>query len=173
MTIFVRNWPSANEREYVEVHFERIAGRSMLVMFRPPQPASGGLPAVPRILLDSIGPQDDPPAEIVEIVSTFDVWAMTDSNAVGGACSTKTGQWVCNPTFRDYSLVLGVERGGTRRAQRYTGLNESTGNTTARALGDFVFAWSRKRAGSAPRSGSDQGDVRRVPATHPLERRFE
>lgn len=154
MKIFVRNWPSENVSEYVQVDFKRIAGRSMLVMYRPAQPASGALPAEPRILLDSIGPQEDPPAEIVEIVSTFNVWAMADSNAVGGACSTKTGHWACEPTFRDYSLVLGVETAGTGRSQRYTGLNESTGNATARALGDFVFAWSRRRAGSARRSGS-------------------
>jgi hypothetical protein len=172
MKIFVRDWPSQNVSEYVQVDFERIAGRSMLVMYRPAQPASGGLPAVPRILLDSIGPQDNPPAEIVEIVSTYNVWAMTDSNAAGGACSTRTGQWVCKLTVRDYSLVLGVESGGTSRAQRYTGLNESTGNRTARALGDFVFAWSRKRAGGAARSGSDRGDARRLP-THPLEEKLE
>jgi hypothetical protein len=149
LRVFVRNWPSENVSEYVQIEFARIAGRSTLVMYRPPQPATGELPARPRILLDSIGPQDDPPAEIVEIVSTFNVWAMADSNAAGAACSTRTGKWVCNPTFGDYSLVLGVVSGGTRRSQRYTGLNESTGNEAARALGDYVFAWSRRRAGSA------------------------
>lgn len=154
MRIFVRNWPSENVSEYVQIEFKRIDAGSMLLMYRPAQPATGQLPAQPRILLDSIGPQEDPPAEIVEIVRTFNVWAMADSNAAGAACSTKTGAWVCNPTFGDYSLVLGVESGGTRRSQRYTGLDESTGNKAARALGDFVFAWSRERAGSATPSGS-------------------
>ena len=153
MRIFVRNWPSENVAEYVQVDFQRIAGRSMLVMYRPAQVATGTLPAEPRVLLDSIGPQEAPPAEIVEIVRTFDVWAMADSNAAGAACSTKTGAWVCNITSRDYSLVLGVESGGTTRSQRYTGL-EGTGNQAARALGDFVFAWSRQRAVSAAPSGS-------------------
>ena len=154
MRIFVRNWPSETVSEYVQIEYERIDGRSMLLMYRPPQPATGELPAKPRVLLDSIGPQEDPPAEIVEIVNTFNVWAMADSNAVGAACSTKTGQWVCHPTFGDYSLVLGVESGGTRRSQRYTGLDRITGNDAARALGNFVFAWSRRRAGSAARSGA-------------------
>src|SRR5690349_24841861 len=79
MKIFVRNWPNDSFSEYVQVDFERIGGRSMLVLYRPAQPAAGSLPAEPRVLLDSIGPQDDPPPEIVEIVRTFDVWAMTDS----------------------------------------------------------------------------------------------
>lgn len=153
LRIFVRNSSSGSEREYVQIIYERIDGRSMLVMFRPAQPASGGLPEQPRVLLDSIGPQEDPPAEIVEIVNTFDVWAMTDSNAAGGACSTRTGQWVCDITSNDYSLVMGVGSGGTRQSQRYTRL-ESTGNRTARALGDYVFAWSRRRAGSAPAGGA-------------------
>lgn len=154
LRIFVRNWPNANEAEYVQVVFERIAGRSMLVMYRPAQVATATLPAEPRVLLDSIGPQDDPPAEIVEIVRAFDVWAMADSNARGAACSTSTGEWVCNITVMDYSLVLGVESGGTRRSQRYTGLEGSAGNQAARALGDYVFAWSRRVAGGAARSGS-------------------
>jgi hypothetical protein len=153
MRIFVRHWPSEHVAEYVQVDFQRIGGRSMLVMYRPPQVATATLPAEPRVLLDSIGPQDDPPPEIVEIVRTFDVWAMADSNATGGACSTRTGQWACNITSGDYSLVLGVESGGTARSQRYTRL-ERTGNQTARALGDFVFAWSRRRASSAAGSGS-------------------
>ena len=149
MRIFVRNWPSETVSEYVQVDFQRIGGQSMLVLYRPAQPATGALPAEPRVLLDSIGPQDDPPPEIVEIVRSFDVWAMADSNAAGAACSTRTGEWVCHPTFRDYSLVLGVESGGTARSQRYTGLEAWSANRSARALGDFVFAWSRKRAGGA------------------------
>jgi hypothetical protein len=154
LRIFVRNSSANVTREYVQIEFERIAGRSMLLMYRPRQLNSEGQQVEPRILLDSIGPQEDVPAEIVEIVSTFNVWAMADSNAAGAACSTRTGQWVCNPTFNDYSLVLGVETVATRRSQRYTGLNTSAGNKAARALGDFVFAWSRRVAGSPAGSGS-------------------
>jgi hypothetical protein len=42
-----------------------------------------------------------------------------------------------------------VTRGGVTRAQRYTRLRESGSNKTARALGDFILAMARKRAGSA------------------------
>lgn len=136
LSIFVRNWPS----EYVEIDFRRSAAGNTLLMYRPPQPG------VPRVLLDSVGPGTQEPAEIVELLKTFDVWALADSNAVGAACSTKSGGWQCNPTFNDYSLVMAVTRGGVSRSQRYTRLAESTSSKTARALGDFVFAWSRKRA---------------------------
>jgi hypothetical protein len=135
LQIFVRDWPN----EYVEIDFRRKAGASTLVVFRPAQPGR------PRILLDSIGPNTEDPQEIVELLNTFDVWALADSNAAGAACSTKSGQWICNPTFNDYSLVMGVGRRGVSRSQRYTRLKESTSNKTARALGDFVFALSRKR----------------------------
>ena len=160
MKIFVRNWPSENVAEYVQVDFERIGGRSMMVMYRPAQPATGSLPAEPRMVLDSIGPQDEPPPEIVAIVNAFDVWAMTDSNAAGAACSTSTGSWVCHPTFRDYSLVLGVESGGAHRAQRYTGLGAWSANKRARALGDYVFEWSRRHAASATRVDLSRSEAR-------------
>ena len=144
LLIFVRDWPD----EYVEIDLKRSGGQSTLIMYRPPQVASGGLPAQPRVLIDSIGPQKEDPEEIVEMLKSFDVWAMADSNAVGAACNTKSGYWVCNPTINDYSLVMGVTRGGTTRAQRYTRLKESTSSKTARALGDFIFAWTRRVEGT-------------------------
>ena len=139
LLIFVRDWPD----DYVEIDFRRNAGESTLIMYRPAQPG------LPRILLDSIGPTREDPAEVVELLRNFDVWAMADSNAAGAACNTKSGQWICNPTFNDYSLVMAATRGGVSRAQRYTRLSESTSSKTARALGDFVFAMARKRTASA------------------------
>jgi hypothetical protein len=61
---------------------------------------------------------------------------------------------VCNPTFNDYSLVIGVTRGGVTRAQRYTRLKESTSSKTARALGDSIFAMARKRVGAKAATAS-------------------
>ena len=139
LLVFVRDWPD----DYVEIDFKRQAGGSTLIMYRPPQPG------VPRILLDSIGPVTEDPQEIVELLNSFNVWAMADSNAAGAACSTASGYWVCHPTFNDYSLVMAVEAKGTTRAQRYTALGQSGSNPTARALGDFVFAMMRKRHASA------------------------
>jgi hypothetical protein len=139
LVVFARDWPG----EYVEVDLKRDAGKSTLVIFRPPQPG------VPRVLIDSIGPNEEDPAEIVELMKRFNVWAMSDSNAVGAACSTKTGQWVCNPTSNDYSVVIYVVRGGEARSQRYTRLRESGSNATARALGDYAIAMARKRIVSA------------------------
>lgn len=179
LRIFVRAWPGEDSNEYVQVEFHRIDGRGMLILYRPAQPATGTWPAQPRLLLDSIGPQDGVPAEIVEIVNTWDVWAMTDSNAAGGACSTKTGQWACNITARDYSLVMGVGTGGTRQSQRYTGLETSTGNRAARALGDFVFAWSRRHGGgpisrysreAVARVSAGSSNPRAPRAVHPVRR---
>ena len=139
LVVFARDWPD----RYVEIDFRRHATGSTLVVFRPPQ---GG---VPRILLDSIGPVTEDPAEIVELVDTFNVWALADSNAAGAACSTRTGQWVCNPTWEDYSVVLAVWSGGTMRSQRYTRLDDRTSNWAPRALGDFAFAMMRRRESSA------------------------
>ena len=135
LAIFVRDWPD----EYVEIRLERNAGQSTLVIFRPPQPG------LPRVVIDSIGPSKDDTEEIAELLSKFDVWAMADSNAVGAACNTKSGQWICRPTFNDYSVVIGVTGGGTTRAQRYTRLRESTSSKTAHALGDYVLAMARRR----------------------------
>ena len=92
LVVFVREWPD----HYVEVDFRRQVGGSTLVIFRPQQPG------VPRILLDSIGPETEDPPEIVELMNSFDVWALADSNAAGAACSTRSGEWDCNPTFEDY-----------------------------------------------------------------------
>ena len=139
LLVFVRNWPD----DYVEIDFQRQAGGSTLIMYRPPQPG------VPRVLLDSIGPVTEDPEEIVELLNTFNVWAMADSNAVGAACITKSGQWVCHPTVNDYSLVMLVIRDGQTRAQRYTRLGESNSSRKARALGDFILAWKRRVEGSA------------------------
>ena len=155
LLIFVRDWPA----EYVEIDLTRNAAGSTLIMYRPSQAASGGQPAQPRILLDSVGPQKEDPEEIVQLMKAFDVWAMADSNAVGAACNTRGGYWNCNPTINDYSLVMAVMRGGTQRAQRYTRLKESTSNKTARALGDFIFAWKRRveaRASTKPTEGRIQ-----------------
>jgi hypothetical protein len=77
------------------------------------------------------------------------VWAMADPDAPGAACRTYQGQWTCSPTVNDYSLVMRVIIGGVTRNQRYTRLNESASNQRARALGDFVLAWARKREGTA------------------------
>jgi hypothetical protein len=139
LLVFVRDSPD----RYVEIDFQRQGGGSTLLVYHPSQPG------VPRILLDSIGPVGADPAEIVELLDTFNVWAMADSNAAGAACSTNTGQWVCHPTFNDYSLVMAVESGGTSRAQRYTRLDGIAPNKRARALGDFVFAMMRKREGGS------------------------
>ena len=135
--VFVRNWPD----DYVEIDFHRQAAGSTLLIYHPPQPG------VPRILIDSIGPSTEDPAEITELLDTFNVWAMADSNAAGAACSTRTGEWVCNPTFEDYSLVMQVISGDETRAQRYTRLGESGSNQRARALGDYVLAMMRRREG--------------------------
>jgi hypothetical protein len=137
LIVFVRNWPD----DYVEIDFKRQGATSTLIVYRPPQPG------VPRILLDSIGPVTEDPPEIVDLLDTFNVWALADSNAAGAACSTRTGQWVCNPTVEDYSVVMLVEGVGTRRAQRYTRLGQIGSNPTARALGDFVLAMMRRREG--------------------------
>lgn len=144
LQIFVR----ASQDEYVEIDFRRAGGKSTLVIFRPSQPG------IPRLLIDSIGPVTDDPAEIDQLLKHFNVWALADSNAAGAACSTKNGGWLCNPTFNDYSLAMAVTRRGDSRSQRYTRLGESSANTTARALGDFVLALSRKRVASMPLTGA-------------------
>ena len=144
LVVFVRDWPD----DYVEIDFRRQDAGSTLVVFRPPQPG------VPRVLLDSIGPVAEDPEEIVDLLDSFNVWAMADSNAAGAACSTRSGEWVCNPTFEDYSLVLAVWSGGTTRSQRYTRLGESGSNETALALGEYVFEMMRRREGWRRESAS-------------------
>jgi hypothetical protein len=126
-------------REHVQIEFTRQAGRSTLVMFE------AGPWGTPRVYIDSVGPATEDPPEIVEILNTFDIWAMADSNAAGASCNTKSGQWVCDISHHKYTLVFGVRRGGVSRSQRYTRLDQSVGNQQARALADFVSAWTRRK----------------------------
>lgn len=139
LMIFVRDWPD----DYVEIDFRRQAGGSTLVVFRPSQPG------VPRVVLDSLGPVAEDPQEIAELLDTFNVWALADSNAAGAACSTRSGQWACDITWDDYSVVMAVQARGTQRAQRYTRLGARTSGWAPRALGDYVLAMMRRRTGSA------------------------
>lgn len=144
--------------EHVQIEFTRDAGGSILLMFRP-----GPNVTAPRLMVDSIGPATEDPPEIVEILKTFDVWAMADSNAAGASCNTKSGAWVCDIRHFAYTIVMGARRGGVSRSQRYTRLNESVGNKQARALADFVVAWTRrKRQASAqpPSTPSAPGTLR-------------
>jgi hypothetical protein len=82
---------------------------------------------------------------------------MADSNAAGGSCNTKSGAWACDIRHFNYTIVMGAQRGGVSRAQRYTRLNESVGNKQARALADFVSAWTRRKrqARAQPPSSPD------------------
>jgi hypothetical protein len=99
----------------------------------------------PQIVLDSIKPGGQDPEMILQTLASFDVWALNAPNAPGAACKTVRGQRTCYITFNDYSLVMKVQSGRDVRVQRYTGLDRSTGHPSARALGDFVFAWAQKR----------------------------
>lgn len=141
LVIFVRDWPD----RYVEIALTRDAESSTFIIYRPPQPG------VPRQLIDSIGPEVRDPPEIADLLARFDVWALADSNAAGAACSTKYGFWRCEPTIEDYSVVIGVTRDGDKRAQRYTGLDDTNSTTIARALGDFVFQMAHRREAAAHR----------------------
>lgn len=82
---------------------------------------------------------------VVQMLNAFDLWALNAPDAPGAACRTVLGQRSCSITFIDYSLVMQVQSGRDVRVQRYTRLEKSTANQSARALGDFVFAWARKR----------------------------
>jgi hypothetical protein len=139
LLIFVRDL-----NEDVTLHLTRNAGGSTVVLFRQASPGR------PRIVLDSVGPgpKSQEPEEIRAMLASFDVWALNEPNAPGAACRTVNGQRSCAITLQDYSLVMQVERGGEIRVQRYTGLERSTSNKSARALADFVFAWARKREAS-------------------------
>lgn len=131
--IFVRDWPN----DFVELSLIRDAGRSTLVLFRPPGDGQ------PRMVIDSIGPGPTEPEEVRAMLDSFDVWALNAPNAPGAACRTVNGQRSCYATANDYSLVMRVESGAEVRVQRYTGLEKSTGSQSARALGDFILAWVR------------------------------
>lgn len=149
--IFARNWPT----DYVEVALIRSAGGSTTTLFRPYAPGR------PRIVLDSIGPGPEEPEEIRTILDSFDVWAMTAPDAPDGACRTVNGERNCAITVEDYSVVLRVEGGGRAWAQRYTGLEKSTGNAAARALGDLVLAWGRRHGNEPIGDGAQvQGSLR-------------
>ena len=88
----------------------------------------------------------------VRMLNSFDLWALNAPDAPGAACRTVLGQRSCAITFNDYSLVMRVQRGREVRVQRYTRLEKSTSNQSARALADFVFAWARMREGRSSSS---------------------
>ena len=98
-----------------------------------------------------LGPAVQDTDMAVRLLNSFDVWALNAPDAPGAACRTVMGQRSCSITFNDYSLVMRVQSGGQVRVQRYTRLEKSTSNRSARALGDFVFAWARMREGRAQR----------------------
>ncbi len=97
--------------------------------------------------LRPIGPALQDTDMVVRMLDSFDIWALHAPDAPGAACKTVQGQRSCTITFNDYSLVMRVQRGRQVRVQRYTGLERSTSNQSARALGDFVFEWARNREG--------------------------
>lgn len=146
--LFVRN----AAREAVELTLTRDARGNTVTLVRPdydgrrrPWRRSGRV-------LDSIGPDEqDTDNMAVRMLNSFDIWALNAPDAPGAACRTVIGQRSCSITFNDYSLVMRVQRGREVRVQRYTGLEKSTSNPSARALGDFVFAWARKREGGGQR----------------------
>jgi hypothetical protein len=135
--LFVRDTP----RDDVELTLIRDAGKSTVTLIRPARPGR------PRVVLDSIGPGENDAEMVVAMLDSFDVWALNAPDAPGAACKTRNGRRSCSITFNDYSLVMKVESGGETRVQRYTHLELRTSNRSARALGDFVFAWVRKREG--------------------------
>ena len=101
-------------------------------------------------MLDSAGPGQKVPDEVVALLDSFDLWAMNAPNAPGAACMTLDEQRICNRTVNDYSLAMKVQSGTEVRVQRYTGLDKSTAHPAARALGDFVLGWARKREARGP-----------------------
>jgi hypothetical protein len=98
--------------------------------------------------LRPIGRAEEHTDMVVRMLESFDMWALNAPDAPGAACRTVKGRRNCAITFNDYSLVMKVERGREIRVQRYTGLERSTANQTARALADFVFAWARQHGGT-------------------------
>ena len=132
--IFARNSPDQD----AELAVIRDAGLSTVTLIR--QARDGR----PRLVLDSVGPVQTEPNEVTAMLDSFDVWALNAPNAPGAACRTTSGQRVCNITFNDYSLVMKVVSGREVRVQRYTHLEESSANRSARGLADRVLAWARK-----------------------------
>jgi hypothetical protein len=101
--------------------------------------------------LRPIGRREQDTDLAVRMLNSFDLWALNAPDAPGAACKTVMGQRSCSITFNDYSLVMRVQSGREVRVQRYTGLEKSTSNRAARALGDFVFEWARTREGRSQR----------------------
>ena len=95
--------------------------------------------------LRPLGPAEEETEMVVRMLNSFDLWALNDPDAPGAACRTVLGQRSCSITFNDYSLVMQVQSGRDVRVQRYTRLEKTTSNRSARALGDFVFEWARTR----------------------------
>ena len=137
--LYARNWPV----EEVELALVRDTGGSTVTLFRPARDGN------PRIVLDSVGPSSADAEEVRVMLDSFDVWELNAPNAPGAACRTVDGQRSCAITSNDYSLVMQVERGWDVRVQRYTGLESSMGSRQARALGDYVLAWARRREAGA------------------------
>lgn len=144
---------TANSAEEVELALIRNAGQTTLTLFRPARPGK------PRLVVDSIGPGPEEPEEVRVMLNSFDIWALNAPNAPGAACRTVNGQRSCVITPNTYLLVMRVESGADVRVQRYSYLDLSTGNPTARALADFVLAWARKAEGG--------GEARRQPPPQP------
>jgi hypothetical protein len=136
--IFVRD---SDAREDVEFESVRKKGRTTIKLYREARPGR------PRILLDSIPSGEKEPEQVTTILNSFDLWEMNAPNAKGAACRTVRGRRNCAIAFHDYSLVMQVERGRSVRVQRYTSLDDSSGNQTARALGDIILRWAREREG--------------------------
>ena len=129
LDLFVRN----AAREFVELSATREVRRD-IVSWRV-QRYDGQL--------RPIGPAVQDTDMAVRLLDSFDIWALNAPDAPGAACKTVRGQRSCSITFNDYSLVMRVQRGRQVRVQRYTGLEKSTSNPSARSLGDFVFAWAQ------------------------------
>jgi hypothetical protein len=100
-------------------------------------------------LLESIGPTRKDAAEIVALLDSFDIWAMNAPDAAGASCRTERGRRKCVIAHNDYSVVMLVAGGGQVRVQRYIGLEQRTSSESARALGDYILAWARKREAAA------------------------
>lgn len=132
----------------MELTLTRDAHGSTAILVRPDYDARLRAWRRSGTVLDSIGPAErDTDNMLARMLNSFDIWALNAPDAPGAACKTVMGQRSCSITFNDYSLVMRVQRGREVRAQRYTVLEKSTSNRSARALADFVFAWARKREG--------------------------
>lgn len=131
LDLFVRN----AAREFVELSATREVRGSIVAWYV--QRYDGRL--------RPIGPVEQDTEMVVRMLNAFDLWALNAPDAPGAACRTVLGQRNCSITFNDYSLVMRVQSGREVRVQRYTRLEKSTSNQSARALGDFLFAWARTR----------------------------